>query len=153
MTFNFNIFQCFSNIRNHLSNFSYLVGISCKIFIRWRFYLFLITENSRRVASSFPGLLVCLRLRQRRQLRSPGNEDGRVAESRPVCVGLNSLTFLCIFSNFFIFGKCELPQSDLMFTDADRYIVASTGDLTFVVIKYAHPRGGVVTSNPRNAKK
>jgi hypothetical protein len=34
MTFNFNIFQCFSNIRNHLSNFSYLVCISCKIFIR-----------------------------------------------------------------------------------------------------------------------
>ena len=24
MTFNFNIFQCFSNIRNQLSNFSYL---------------------------------------------------------------------------------------------------------------------------------
>ena len=23
MTFNFNIFQCFSNIRNHLGNFSY----------------------------------------------------------------------------------------------------------------------------------
>jgi hypothetical protein len=34
MTFNFNIFQCFSNIRNHLSNFSYLVCISCKFFIR-----------------------------------------------------------------------------------------------------------------------
>ena len=34
MTFNFNIFQCFSNIRNHLSNFSYLICISCKIFIR-----------------------------------------------------------------------------------------------------------------------
>ena len=34
MTFNFNIFQCFSNIWNHLSNFSYLVCISCKIFIR-----------------------------------------------------------------------------------------------------------------------
>jgi hypothetical protein len=33
MTFNFNIFQCFSNIRDHLSNFSYLVCISCKIFI------------------------------------------------------------------------------------------------------------------------
>ena len=54
-------FQCFSNIRNHLSNFSYSVCISCKIFIRWRFYLFLKTENSRRVA-----------------------------ESRPVCEGLNS---------------------------------------------------------------
>jgi hypothetical protein len=40
MTLNFNIFQCFSNIRNHLSNFSYLVCIPCKIFIRWRFYLF-----------------------------------------------------------------------------------------------------------------
>ena len=33
MTFNFTIFLCFSNIRNHLSNFSYLVCISCKIFI------------------------------------------------------------------------------------------------------------------------
>jgi hypothetical protein len=41
-------------------NFSYLVCISCKIFIRWRFYLFLKTENSRRVA-----------------------------ESRPICVGFN----------------------------------------------------------------
>jgi hypothetical protein len=59
MTFNFNIFQCFSNIRNHLSNFSYLVCISCKIFIRWRFYFFLKTENSRRVAESRP---VCLDL-------------------------------------------------------------------------------------------
>jgi hypothetical protein len=49
MTFNFNIFQCFSNISNHLSSFSYLVCISCKFFIRWRFYLFLKTENSRRV--------------------------------------------------------------------------------------------------------
>jgi hypothetical protein len=52
MTFNFNIFLCFSNIRNHLSNFSYLVCISCKIFIRWRFYLFFKTENSRRVVES-----------------------------------------------------------------------------------------------------
>jgi hypothetical protein len=34
ITFNFNIFLCFSNIRNHLSNFSYLVCISCKNFIR-----------------------------------------------------------------------------------------------------------------------
>jgi hypothetical protein len=34
MTFNFTIFLCFSNIRNHLSNFSYLACISCKIFIR-----------------------------------------------------------------------------------------------------------------------
>jgi hypothetical protein len=54
MTFNFNILLCFSNIRNHLSNFSYLVCISCKIFIGWRFYLFLKTENSRRVAESRP---------------------------------------------------------------------------------------------------
>jgi hypothetical protein len=52
MTFNFTIFLCFSNIRNHLSNFSYLACISCKIFIRWRFYSFLKTENSRRVAES-----------------------------------------------------------------------------------------------------
>jgi hypothetical protein len=52
MTFNFNMFQCFSNIRNHLSNFSYLVCISCKNFIRRRFYLLLKTENSRRVAES-----------------------------------------------------------------------------------------------------
>jgi hypothetical protein len=52
MTFNFTIFLCFSNIRNHLSNFSYLVCISCTIFIRWRFYLFLKTENSRRVVES-----------------------------------------------------------------------------------------------------
>jgi hypothetical protein len=42
MTFNFNIFQCFSNIRNHLSNFSYLVCISCKyvvlfVFENWKF--------------------------------------------------------------------------------------------------------------------
>jgi hypothetical protein len=37
-----------------LSNFSYLVCIPCKIFIRWRFYLFLKTENSRRVAESRP---------------------------------------------------------------------------------------------------
>jgi hypothetical protein len=56
MTFNFNIFQYFSNIRNHLSNFSYLVCISCKIFISRRFYLLLKTENSRRVAES---RLVC----------------------------------------------------------------------------------------------
>jgi hypothetical protein len=60
MTFTFTIFLCFSNILNHLSNFNYLVCISCKIFIRWRFYLFLKTENSRRVV-----------------------------ESRSVCVGLN----------------------------------------------------------------
>jgi hypothetical protein len=69
MTFNFNIFQCFWNSRNHLSNFSYLVCISCKIFIRWRFYLFLKTENSRRVA-----------------------------ESRPVCVGLKGPLTLAIFA-------------------------------------------------------
>ena len=50
--YNFNIFLCFSNSRNHLSNFSYLVCVSCKIFIRWRFYLFLKTENSRRVVES-----------------------------------------------------------------------------------------------------
>jgi hypothetical protein len=60
MTFNFNIFQCFSNIRNHLSNFSYLVCISCKMFIRRRFYLLLKTENSRRVAESRP---VCVGLK------------------------------------------------------------------------------------------
>jgi hypothetical protein len=30
MTFNFTIFLCFSNIRNHLSNFSYLVCIFVK---------------------------------------------------------------------------------------------------------------------------
>jgi hypothetical protein len=41
MTFNFTIFLCFSNIRNQLSNFN-----------RSRFYLFLKTENSRRVAES-----------------------------------------------------------------------------------------------------
>jgi hypothetical protein len=52
-------------MRNHLSNFSYLVCISCKIFIRWRFYLFLKTENSHRVA-----------------------------ESRQVCVDLNAVRFL-----------------------------------------------------------
>jgi hypothetical protein len=52
MTFNFTIFLCFSNIRNHLSNFNYLVCISCKIFNRSQFYLFLKTENSRRVAES-----------------------------------------------------------------------------------------------------
>jgi hypothetical protein len=52
MTFKFSIFLCFSNIRNHLSNFSYLVCICCKIFIRWRFYLILKTENSRRVIES-----------------------------------------------------------------------------------------------------
>jgi hypothetical protein len=61
MTFNFNIFQCFSNIRKHLSNFSYLVCLSCKFFISWWFYLFFETENSRHVA-----------------------------ESRPVCVGLHA---------------------------------------------------------------
>jgi hypothetical protein len=52
MTFNFIIFLCFSNIRNHLSNFNYLVCISCKIFNRSQFYLFLKTENSCRVAES-----------------------------------------------------------------------------------------------------
>jgi hypothetical protein len=52
MPFNFTIFLCFSNIRNHLSNFNYLVYISCKIFHRSRFYLFLKTENSRRVVDS-----------------------------------------------------------------------------------------------------
>jgi hypothetical protein len=52
-TFNFNIFICFPNIRNHLSNFSYLVCISCKIFtVDGRFYLFLKAENSRRVVQS-----------------------------------------------------------------------------------------------------
>jgi hypothetical protein len=61
MTFTFTIFLCFSNILSHLSNFSYLVCMSCKIFIRWRFYLFLKSENSRRVV-----------------------------ESRSVCVGLNN---------------------------------------------------------------
>jgi hypothetical protein len=40
-----NIFLCFSNIRNHLSNLNYLVCISCKIFNRSQFYF---TENSRR---------------------------------------------------------------------------------------------------------
>jgi hypothetical protein len=59
MAFNFNNFLCFSNIRNHLSNFSYFVCISGKIFIRWRFYLFLKTENLRRVVESRP---VCLDL-------------------------------------------------------------------------------------------
>jgi hypothetical protein len=67
MTFNFNIFQCFSNIRNHLSNFSYLVCISCKILIRWRFYLFLKTENSRRVAESRP---VCVGLKSQQGARN-----------------------------------------------------------------------------------
>jgi hypothetical protein len=32
MTFNFTIFLCFSNIRNHLSNFSYLTCIPSKNF-------------------------------------------------------------------------------------------------------------------------
>jgi hypothetical protein len=62
MTFNFNILLCFSNIRNHLSNFSYLVCISCKNFIGWRFYLFLKTENSRRVAESRTVCYVCMDL-------------------------------------------------------------------------------------------
>jgi hypothetical protein len=35
MTFNFNIFLCFSNIRNHISNFSYLVWISSVVESRW----------------------------------------------------------------------------------------------------------------------
>jgi hypothetical protein len=51
MTFNFTIFLCFSNIRNHLSNFSYLVYISCKICIRGRSF-FLKTENPRHVVES-----------------------------------------------------------------------------------------------------
>jgi hypothetical protein len=39
VTFNFNIFLCFSNIPTPLKQFfSYLVCISCKIFIRWRIY-------------------------------------------------------------------------------------------------------------------
>jgi hypothetical protein len=42
----FYVFQIFGTT---LRNFSYLVSISCEIFIRWRFYLFLKTENSRRV--------------------------------------------------------------------------------------------------------
>jgi hypothetical protein len=45
---------CFSNIRNYLSNLSYLACISCKIFIRRRFYSFLKTGNSRSVAESRP---------------------------------------------------------------------------------------------------
>ena len=45
-------FYVFQNIRNHLSNFTYLVCISCKIFNRSQFYFFLKTENSRRVAES-----------------------------------------------------------------------------------------------------
>ena len=72
MKFNFNIFLCFSNIRNHLSNFNYLVCISCKIFNRSQFYLFLKTKNSRRVA-----------------------------ESRSVCVGLKG-GLLHFFKNFLI---------------------------------------------------
>jgi hypothetical protein len=51
MTFNFTIFLCFSNIRNHLSNFSYLVCISCKICIRGRSF-FLKTENPHHVRSN-----------------------------------------------------------------------------------------------------
>jgi hypothetical protein len=65
MTFNFNIFHCFSNIRNHLSNFSYLVCKICKIFIRWRFYLLLKTENSRRVVESRP---VCVGLKTQKMI-------------------------------------------------------------------------------------
>ena len=34
MTFNLTIFLCLSNIWNHLSNFSYLACIYCKIFFR-----------------------------------------------------------------------------------------------------------------------
>jgi hypothetical protein len=76
MTFNFNIFLCFSNIRNHLSNFSYLVCISCKISIRWRFYLFLKTENSRRVAESRS---VCVGLNaNRKSLKTERNSTVRV---------------------------------------------------------------------------
>jgi hypothetical protein len=47
----FNVLQILGTT---LSNFIYLVCISCKFFIRWRFYLFLKTENSRRVAESRP---------------------------------------------------------------------------------------------------
>jgi hypothetical protein len=79
MAFNFNIFQCFWNSQNHWSNFSYLVCISCKIFIRWRFYLFLKTENSRRVA-----------------------------ESRPVCVGLNRCSTVIVEFNFLENVGCRM---------------------------------------------
>jgi hypothetical protein len=44
---NFNIFLCFFKYSEPLKQFNYLVCISCKIFIRWRFYLFLKTENLR----------------------------------------------------------------------------------------------------------
>jgi hypothetical protein len=72
MTFNFNIFQCFSNISNHLSNFSYLVCISCKIFIRWRFYLFLKTENSRRVPNRVRSVWAFKDCRHERNYRRDG---------------------------------------------------------------------------------
>ena len=80
ITFNFNIFQCFSNIRNHLSNFCCLVCISCKIFTRLLFYLFLKTENSRRVA-----------------------------ESRPVCVGLKANFHCCVFHTYVYARKTLNP--------------------------------------------
>jgi hypothetical protein len=87
MTFKFNIFLCFSTIRNHLSNFSYLVCVSCKIFIRWRFYLFLKTENSRRVVESRSVLSNSVNSRQFGQfaLSNSVNSRCRIAfESRSV---------------------------------------------------------------------
>ena len=61
MTFNFNIFLCFLNIRNLLKAIlANLVCISCKIFIRWQFYLFLIKNwefaSSCRIAFGLYGL-------------------------------------------------------------------------------------------------
>jgi hypothetical protein len=66
MTFNFNIFQCFSNIRNHLSNFSYLVCISCKFlsvdgFICfWKLKICVALPNRVRSVWAFKTQLLCV---------------------------------------------------------------------------------------------
>ena len=50
-------------------------------------------------------------------------------------------------------AEFSLSCAPLSVDSTDGYIVASTEDLTCVVIKYARQDGGVVTSNPHNTKK
>ena len=47
--FNVNIFQLFLNFWKHITNLNYLVCISCKFFLHWRFCLLLKTNKTRRV--------------------------------------------------------------------------------------------------------
>jgi hypothetical protein len=118
MTFNFNIFLCFSNIRNYLSNFSYLVCISCKIFIRWRFYLFLKTENSRRVVESRS---VCRNLvlsrKSSRDWHWENMSPGKICPKNSL---RENLEILVLFSSKSLFQYCHLIQWAFQFLEGGR---------------------------------